>query len=119
MHKFQCLYCGSEELVFTKWVKCLEKVIFHTNDHINYHQHIDDNDVLGAEHRFICGSCKKPVLFYGDYMTTEDELIAYINFTDQERAEILEDYEQIKENQAQFEGKMSDDEGSVNSDPLN
>ena len=108
MFKFQCLYCGSNELIFSKWVKCEEKVIIHSNDHINYHQHIDDNDVLGAEHRFICGTCKKPLL-YGN-LTTEEELIDYLNLSGQERAEIQADYEQKEEH-------LSDEQGSISSDP--
>jgi hypothetical protein len=116
MFKFQCLYCGSNQLIFSKWVKDEETVIFHNDNHIEYHQHIDDNDVLGAEHRFICGTCKKPLL-YGN-LTTEEELINYLNLSDQERAEIQEEYDIKQEQEAQLDEKRSDDEqGTIFTDP--
>jgi hypothetical protein len=114
MNKFKCLYCGSEgKLIFSKYVKCEDTVIFYEDNHIEYDQHIDDNDVLGAEHRFICGACKRPVMFYGDYMTTEEELVALLNLTAEELAEMQADYEPTEDQ------LLSDEQGTIFTDPEN
>lgn len=107
---FKCLKCGCEGLLYEKWVKCQEKVIIHQDGNIEYvDQNIDDTNVLGAECRFICGSCGEPPMLYGEYITTEADLIDYLEMSVEKRAEMQADFEQILNEEAQIEEKMSEE----------
>ena len=96
MEKFTCLSCGSSELSFIKWVKCVEKVVIHPDARIEYDdQQIDDTEMLGAEYRYVCACCGKPPLLYGHYVENEDELIEYLNMTLDVRTQMQIKYEAL------------------------
>ena len=101
MEKFKCLSCGSFELSFVKWVKCVEKVVVHKNNHIEYYdQQIDVKDMLRAEYRYICACCGRPPMLYGTSIMTEDDLLEYLDMTVDERAAMQAEYEQMQLEQA-------------------
>lgn len=102
MEHFNCFKCGGSELSYQKYVKYVDKVIIHPDDHIEHHQQkIDETDVIGAEHYYICACCGMPPMFRGDYITTEDELVEYLGMTLEERAEMLAEYFTMDEELAQ------------------
>lgn len=104
MYKFICPTCGSSELVFTCWVKCDSKVIVYDDGFIEYQQKdIDDNDVLGAEYRFICGTCRQPLKVHGEFITTESELADYLNLSAQQFEEIEANYQSQMEQEVHYE----------------
>jgi len=110
-NNFVCFKCGSEKLMYEKWVKCQEKVIIHHDGHIEYvEQKIDDNNVLRVECRYVCSSCGEPPMLYGDYITTEDDLKEYLEMSLEERAEMQADFEQMQFEQAKLEEKKLEDE---------
>ena len=112
MYNFKCLSCSGSKLRYGKWIKCDEDVLVHQeDDFIEYiNQQIDDNNVLGADCRFICGSCGEPPMLYGDYITTEDELNDYLKMSLEERAEMQADFEQMLNEEAKIEEKLLEDE---------
>lgn len=83
MIKFKCINCGSNKLMFIKWVKCEETVIFH-NEHIEYQQNIYEDDILEADYGYICGSCRKHLQFHYFNIQTESQLQNYIEFYSEE-----------------------------------
>jgi hypothetical protein len=111
MSEFICEKCGSTELGYQKWIYCEEKVLIRPDgQHEYFDQQIDDNKVFGVGCRFICGSCGKSPMLYGDYITDEAELKTYLKLTPAQRAEIQADYEQKDEQQAQPEEEPADDD---------
>ncbi|MHB9071673.1 MAG: hypothetical protein ACYC54_15040 [Sedimentisphaerales bacterium] len=122
MFQFKCFNCGSDELSYEKWIKEREAVLIQPDTgFITYiDQQIDDTNVLPAECRFICQTCKKPVLFHGSDIQTEAELTDYFGFTVDQRAEMQAEFEAQQEQEAQNEEyHLSDDEGTIDSDTEN
>jgi len=123
MFQFKCFNCGSDELSYEKWIKEREAVLIQPDTgFITYiDQQIDDTNVLPAECRFICRTCKKPVLFHGSSdIQTEAELTDYLGFTVDQRAEMQAEFEQIEKQKAQSaEQLLSDEQGSIFVDPEN
>lgn len=104
MEKFVCLKCGNTELSVVKWIKSKEKVEVHPDGHIEYlDQQINDNEVRDSDSKFICRTCKTPlfiylpgVLRYAQDVSTDQNLIRYLNLSIEERRKMAADYEEME-----------------------
>ena len=89
MCTFKCLKCGSTNLGYQQWVESCSPVVIDSEGHLEYKQAIVDKDnELGAVGGFVCMDCKDTLYLRGSRVETEEELIAYLNLTPEERSEL-------------------------------
>ena len=78
--QFTCVKCGSHELGYQKYVKCIAPVKLQQNGHVEYGlSEFDEDDYICADDYFMCLNCGKAVEHCGWEMKTEKELIDYLN----------------------------------------
>jgi hypothetical protein len=79
MNKYKCEKCGCEKLSYQKYVKCLSDVDIDENGQIHYGQSIiDEDNYVGAEFGYVCGSCGSRLSHGFNWLETEEELIQYL-----------------------------------------
>lgn len=80
MSKFKCQNCGSDQLGYKKYVKCIMPALFHPNGNMEYGMYIvHEDDCLCIDNYYICLSCGECVEDKGIPIETENELIAYFS----------------------------------------
>ena len=78
--KFECRVCGSHELGYQKYVKCVTPVTINDDGQMEYGlPEIDKDDYLCTENCFICMKCKTPVEHCECRFTTEADLLDYLS----------------------------------------
>lgn len=78
--QFTCRKCGSHELGYHKYVKCITPVSIQETGQMEYGpSNCDEDDYICADNCFICQNCKAFVSHCGWKMETEKELIDYLN----------------------------------------
>ena len=76
---FKCDECGSTELRYQKYVKCIAPVTLGKNGHIEYGlSEISEDDYLCVNNGFVCMNCKGVIRHCGVNIETEEELIDYL-----------------------------------------
>lgn len=91
--EFKCRECGSSELGYQKYVKCLTPVSIKDNGPMEYGlSEIDEDDSLSAEHGFVCMNCKCRVEHCGFQFETEQQLFYYLEIGPEDRARQHQDY---------------------------
>ena len=94
--QFECSECGSKELGYQKYVKCITPVSLNQNGHIEYGLPLlDEDDYLCADNTFICMNCKGFVEQCGCRMETEKELITYLTMDPKVRKQQKREYEEL------------------------
>ena len=82
LRKFQCPYCGSNELYCQKYVDCREDVIIHDNGHIEYGPPIiDEDNICGVGAHFRCKQCNRRLFYTGMDVSNEEELRTYLSYS--------------------------------------
>ena len=93
--QFTCRECGSHELGYHKYAKCITPVTLQEKGHLEYGlSEIDENDYLCADNCFICLNCKAFVSHCGYKMEIERELIDYLNMDVNIRKKEEKEYEE-------------------------
>ena len=76
-NKFECQKCGSSELVFTSYAKCLIPVVTKDDGSIEYLEPVvNSDDYIENTSYFYCPGCGSPV---GGGLQTERELSEYLH----------------------------------------
>lgn len=76
-NKFKCKKCGSGELSFTSYVKCLIPVVIKEDGSIEYLESVvDSDDCIQNTGYFCCSECRSPV---GNTLQTERNLLEYLS----------------------------------------
>ncbi|MFH1615756.1 MAG: hypothetical protein ABIG61_11835, partial [Planctomycetota bacterium] len=77
--KFQCSECGSKNLGYKKFVKCITPVSLQENGQLEYKlSEIDEDDYLATSNGFVCMDCGSFIEHRGCKMETEQELLSYL-----------------------------------------
>ena len=80
MVKFECRACGSHELGYQKYVKCVMPVTINDDGQLEYSlSEIDEDDYLCTENCFICMNCKAAVEHCECKFMTEADLLDYLS----------------------------------------
>jgi hypothetical protein len=91
-NKFQCKECGSGELAFNSYVKCIIPVIIREEGRIEYLEAVvDSDDYIQNTGYYCCSVCDSPV---GDYLQTERDLLEYLSGEVLNQKEIQENTEE-------------------------
>ncbi len=78
MCRFVCKQCGSEQLSYKKYAKCITQVEMHADGRMEYLASVtDEDDFLATENGFICYDCGTFVEHFGCRMETEQHLRSY------------------------------------------
>lgn len=102
LNQFTCSRCGSHDLSLEKWISCEEPLVFHDNGVIEYEAYqVDETEELAGLGGFMCRSCKTPLTYRGCRIETEEDLIAYLALSPEERQEQEELYQACLEQEAQ------------------
>ena len=100
--KFECRECGSHELGYQKYVKCLTPVSINDNGQMEYGlSEIDEDDYLCADNCFICMNCKGTIEHGGYRFEIEKDLLNYLTMDPDVRENEQQDY--IKNLTAMFD----------------
>ena len=92
---FECCECGSHELGYQKYARCITPVTLKDDDHIEYGQSkIYEDDFIIQENAFVCMDCEGFVEHLGFRMETEQDLLAYLNIDPSVSDEQQAEYEQ-------------------------
>jgi len=74
--KFECKKCGSEELAFTSYAKCLIPVVINEDGSIEFLEPVvNSDDYIDNTDYFCCSDCGSHV---GNHLQTEQELLKYL-----------------------------------------
>jgi hypothetical protein len=74
---FKCKKCGSEELVFSCYAKCLIPVMTKEDLSVEYLEPaVDSDDYIQDTGYYSCYDCASPV---GNYLQTELDLLEYLS----------------------------------------
>lgn len=102
MRKFKCENCGSTELIYQKYVRCITPVQIQDDGTLYYGlPEPDESDEIGAAYGFCCGYCGEMVEHCGFIMQTEHDLISYLKLSEEERQTQQSEYDQFEELKAQ------------------
>ena len=75
--KFKCKECGSGELAFGSFAKCLIPVLIREDGSIEYLEAVMDSDnYIQNTNYFCCSECSSPA---GNYLQIEQELLEYLS----------------------------------------
>ncbi len=86
--QFTCRECGTHELGYQKYTKCMTPVSLQGNGHTEYGSSvIDETDYLCDDEGFVCLNCQAPLEHAGYLIKTEKELIDYLTMDPQVREE--------------------------------
>ena len=79
MNKFECKKCGSKELVFTSYAKCLIPVVIRGDGVIEYLEAVvDSDDYIQNTSYFCCSECGSKLGNNTTALQTEQELLVYL-----------------------------------------
>lgn len=94
MKTFRCLQCGSSELDYQEYVRRVTPVQRLDNGRLIYLQSkIDEQDVFPMGTAFVCALCGGALIYQGAEIETEDDLEAYLELSERERARQSESFE--------------------------
>ena len=92
LHPFQCRECGSGELAYIKYVKCITPVIVNQDGTLEYLQsQFDEEDYISVGYGFACGN-GHIITRYDSELRYEDDIISFLIMTHKEREKELQDY---------------------------
>jgi len=92
---FECRECGSNELGYQKYVKCVMPVLIKDDGQMEYSlSKIDEDDYLITENSFICMNCKGSVKHCGCEFETESDLLDYLVIDPVVRDKDQQEYEE-------------------------
>ena len=78
--KFECKECGSGELAFSRYAKCLIPVVIIDDGQLEFLESIvDSDDYIDNEDYFCCFDCGSHVGDHTDPLQTEQELLEYLS----------------------------------------
>lgn len=104
MSKFCCTKCGSENLIYEKYVKCKTPVDIQDDGTIVYLQSIiDEDDSLPTCYGFYCADCGQAVIFKADIVKSETELKEMLSMSEEELERINDEYLSIACDCADYE----------------
>ena len=87
-NNFACSQCCNSSIAHEKWLQCREEVDIDSEGHIAYGPpQIDEDKDIWALSQYVCGNCGASVAIGNITMKTEDDLISYLSFSPEERAE--------------------------------
>ncbi len=93
--QFTCRECGSDQLAYQKYAKCMTPVSLLENSNIEYGQSIfDEAYYLCVDEGFICLNCESLVDHCGCLMETEKELIDYLTMDPQVREQQQQEHDE-------------------------
>jgi len=93
MSKFVCSECGSTDLAYRKFIKCITPVEIKEDGTIVYLSSvIDEDNTLGVECRFVCADCGHTIYHRGNPLETEGDLLYFLDLTNEERKQQNDDY---------------------------
>ncbi|MFC1678035.1 hypothetical protein ACFL3G_13375 [Planctomycetota bacterium] len=99
--KFECRECGSNELGYHKYVKCITPVKLQQSGHMEYRlSRFFEDDYLYTDNGFICLGCELDVEHCGLRMETEKELLDYLSMDPGIREQQQQEYNEYIEAQA-------------------
>ena len=76
-NKFQCNKCGSGELAYSSFAKCLIPVVTKVNGSIEYLEAVvNSDDYIQNTGYFCCSECGSPI---GNHLQTEQDLLNYLS----------------------------------------
>lgn len=76
-NKFKCKKCGSEELAYRSYAKCLIPVVIREDGSIEYLKPVVDcDDYIHNTGHYCCSGCGSPA---GNYLRSEQELLEYLS----------------------------------------
>ena len=78
MRKFKCAKCGSRELAYQKYAKCVSHINVENGNCIYEEGQVDENDYLPVEFGYICGKCGLPLRHAGRWLQSEHDLARYL-----------------------------------------
>ena len=79
-NKFECKKCGSGELAFSSYVKCLIPAVIKEDEGIEYLEAVvDSDDYIQNTSYFCCYGCGSQVGDFKEPLRTEEELLVYLN----------------------------------------
>lgn len=91
-HPFTCEECGSSNLAYSKYVKCVKSVIVYPNGTFDYlPSQFDEADYAGACYGYCCENGHMIIRFDSE-IRDEEALISYLRLTPEERKKEYEDY---------------------------
>lgn len=76
-NKFECKKCGTGELAYSSYAKCLIPVVIREEGSMEYLEAVvDSDDTIQNTGYYCCSECGSPV---GNYLQTEQELLEYLS----------------------------------------
>ena len=102
MCKYKCSKCGSEELSFEKYVKCI--IELEQNEDGTYEElgvRIDKEDFLPVNYGYACSDCGHPLELWGFRIECERELQKYLAMAPDVRAEEDRRYQEYLKEQCE------------------
>jgi hypothetical protein len=104
MIKFVCNNCGSSNLSYQKYVKCVTPVEIKEDETVVYRSSaIDEDDSLGVECRFCCANCGTTIYHRGDPLETEGDLLHYLSMSEDERKRQNDKYFDLIQSQLDYD----------------
>jgi len=109
--KFECGECGSRELGYQKYAKCVTPATIKDDGQMEYGlSEFDEDDYLYANNGFICMNCKGPVKHCGFRFETERQLLNYLAIDpvqrDKEQQEYVKDLDARMANIPDFDDDL-------------
>ncbi len=99
--QFTCRECGTHELGYQKYAKCIAPVSLQENGHTEYGQSIfDEDNYLTILNGFICKVCGTLIEHCGFRIQTEKELIDYLSMDPDVRQQQQQEYEELMSDQS-------------------
>ena len=84
--KFKCSCCGSDNLAYKSYVKCITPIQVQQDGVLFYSSSVaDTDDELGVENGFCCEDCGQMVEFCGFEIETEEDLFTYLCLSEEEK----------------------------------
>jgi len=95
---FTCTYCGSNNLGYQKYVKCVTPVETEVDGTLVYLPSLfDEEDSIYPVRGFMCLDCGEYITHCGLHMETEDELESYYALDPQERDRQQREHDEVSE----------------------
>jgi len=97
MEQFTCQHCKSKKLAYRTYAKSTWPIQI-LEDGTLYHQEpvIDMDDFLPAEFGFCCGDCGQLIVFCGQNLETEQDLINYLSLSVDHRNQLQSEYDEME-----------------------
>lgn len=100
--RFSCRKCGSHDLGYQKYVKCISPVFLQGDGFVKYSDsEFDEDDSLCTQNGFMCMNCKSLIEHCGCRLETEPEILSYLAMDPAVRDQQQREYDEMEAQMAE------------------